>query len=91
MARVQLVIPDEDRDRFVYQARCEGMSLSEWLRTAARDRLENQQRFDPLESAADLDAFFRSCDELEGPRVEPDWEEHLMVINESLERGTPRS
>ena len=91
MARVQLVIPDEDRDRFVHQARREGMSLSEWLRTAARDRLENQQRSDPLESSADLDTFFQLCDKLEGPRVEPDWEEHLMVIRESLERGVPKS
>ena len=91
MARVQLVIPDEDRDRFVHQAKREGMSLSKWLRTAARDRLQNQQRSDPLESSADLDAFFHTCDELEGPRVEPDWEEHLMVINESLERGAPKS
>lgn len=86
-----MVIPDEDRDRFVHQARLEGMSLSEWLRTAARDRLEIRQRSDPLESAADLDAFFRMCDELEGPGVEPDWEEHLMMINESLERGNPKS
>ena len=91
MARVQLVIPDEDRDRFVHQAKREGMSLSEWLRTAARDRLENQQRSDPLESSADLDTFFHLCDKLEGPRVEPDWEEHLMVIRESLERGVPKS
>lgn len=91
MARIQLVIPDEDRDSFVHQARREGMSLSEWLRTAARDRLENRQRSDPLESSADLDAFFRACDELEGPRVEPDWEEHLMVVNESHERGAPKS
>ena len=42
MARVQLVIPDEDRDRFVHQARREGMTLSAWLRTAARERLKEQ-------------------------------------------------
>ena len=71
-------MPDQDRDRFVHQARREGMSLSEWLRTAARGRLQNQQRSDPFESSADLDAFFRMCDELEGPKVEPDWEEHRM-------------
>ena len=91
MARVQLVIPDEDRDRFVHQAKREGMSLSMWLRTAARDRLRQQQRSDPLESTADLDAFFRTCDALEGPMVEPDWEEHLMVINEALERGASKT
>ena len=36
MARVQLVMPDDDRERFVDQARREGMSLSAWLRAAAR-------------------------------------------------------
>ena len=50
MARVQLVIPDEDRDRFVRQARSEGMTLSEWLRFAAHRRLEEQQRSHSFES-----------------------------------------
>ena len=36
MARVQLIIPDEDRDRFFSQAKREGMTLSAWLRAAAR-------------------------------------------------------
>ena len=35
MARVQLVMADDDRDRFVHQARQEGLSLSAWLRTSA--------------------------------------------------------
>ena len=48
VARVQLVISDEDRDRFVRQARSEGMTLSEWLRAAAHQRLEEQQRSLPL-------------------------------------------
>ncbi len=87
MARVQLVIPDEDRDRFVHQARREGMTLSEWLKTAARERLGQQQRSDRFESPADLDAFFRACDALDGPQAEPAWEEHLDVINESRRRG----
>ena len=34
MARVQLVMPDADKDRFVHQARREGMSLDESLRGA---------------------------------------------------------
>jgi hypothetical protein len=38
MARIQLVLPDEDRDRFVHAANAEGVSLSEWLRLAARER-----------------------------------------------------
>ena len=83
VARVQLVIPDEDRDRFVRQARSEGMTLSEWLRAAAHQRLEEQQRSHPFESPADLEEFFRACDVLEGPEREPDWQEHLAVIDKS--------
>ena len=88
MARVQLVIPDEERDRFVRQARKEGMTLSAWLRTAARQRLEEQQRSQAFESAADIEEFFRLCDALEGPRREPDWDQHLAVIDESRRRGS---
>ena len=87
MARVQLVIPDEDRDRFFHQARREGMTLSAWLRTAARERLEEQQRSKPFESPADLEMFFQECDALEGPEREPEWKEHLNVIDESRRLG----
>ena len=88
MARVQFVVPDEERDLFVRQARKEGMTLSAWLRTAAYQRLAEQQRSQPFESPADLEEFFRLCDALEGPRREPDWEEHLGVIEESRKQGT---
>ena len=79
MARVQLVISDEDHDRFVRQAQSEGMTLSEWLRAAAHRQLEEQQRSHPFESPADLEEFFRACDALEGPEREPDWQEHLAT------------
>ena len=91
MARVQLVIPDADRDRFVHQARREGMTLSAWLRTAARKRLEEQQGAEPFESPEDLEAFFDRCDALEGPTSEPDWGEHLDVIRESRSQGASKS
>ena len=91
MARVQLVIPDEDRDRFLHQARSEGMTLSAWLRTAARERLAQQQRSEPFESPADLEGFFRTCDALEGPATEPEWNEHRAVIDESRGRGASRT
>ncbi len=83
MARVQIVIPDADRARFVRQARREGLTLSAWLRAAARERLENRQRVKPFESPEDVMEFFRACDALEGPDVEPDWSGRLRVINES--------
>ena len=87
MARVQLIMPDKDRDRFVHQARREGMTLSAWLRAAAHQRLGSQQESRLFRNAGDLQAFFRKCDELEGPEREPDWEQHLRVIEQSRGRG----
>lgn len=87
MARVQLVIPDEDRDRFVRQARREGLTFSAWLRAAAIERLEAARQADRFRSPEDLEAFFEACDSLPGPTVEPDWEEHLAVINASKGQG----
>ena len=86
MARVQLIMPDADRDRFVEQARREGMSLSAWIRAAARERLETRQRVKLFESPDDVREFFRHCASLDGPETEPDWSEHRRVMNES--RGT---
>lgn len=86
MARVQLVMSDEDRARFVHQAQREGVSFSAWLRAAACDRLE-ARRAKPFASTAELDAFFRECDAREGEGREPDWDEHLRVIAESRGRG----
>ena len=86
MARVQLVMPDADRDRFVDQARREGLSLSAWIRAAAQERLETRQRVKPFESPDDLREFFRNCASLDSPEAEPDWSEHLRVM--SVSRGT---
>ena len=44
MARVQLVVPNQDRDRYLNQARREGLTLSAWLRAAAEDRIGRRQR-----------------------------------------------
>ncbi len=87
MARVQLVIPDAEKHRFVHQARREGMSFSAWLRAAARDRFQKNQNYEKLETAEEMRAFWERCDERVGPGREPDWDEHLRVINESRSRG----
>jgi len=87
MARVQLLIRDEDRDRFAYQARAEGMTLSAWLRAAAHQRLGDKQKSQPFQSVEELHDFFCECDEIEGPETEPDWEQHLRVIEQSRRRG----
>lgn len=94
MARVQLLIPDADKDRFVHQARREGMSLSAWLRAAARERLTERQKVKRFKTAEDVRAFFErvhALDDLENePEREPDWEEHLAVMNESKMKGLPK-
>lgn len=87
MAMVQLIIPNGDRDRFVNQARREGMSLSAWLRAAAEDRLERQARAEGFRSVADLRAFFTFCDALAGKGEEPYWEQHRLVIESSRRSG----
>ena len=87
MARVQLLIPDEDHARFADQARTEGMSLSAWLRAAARERLDRRSPAERFESRSDVERFFASCDAREGPGPEPDWEQHLAVIRQSRDRG----
>lgn len=83
MTKVQIEIPDADRERFVRQARREGMTLNAWLHAAARERLENRQHAKPFASAEDVMTFFRACDALDGPEKEPDWSGRLRVINAS--------
>ena len=94
MARVHVVIPDEDRDQFVEQARREGLTLSAWLREAARERFARNRRAwrstagRGFKTRADLEALWRECDAMEGPGREPDWEEHLKVLDEEMGRGS---
>ena len=83
MARFQLIIPDEDHDRFAYQARLEGMSLSGWLRAAAKDRIEQRERLKPFTSSADVREFFQAHDDSGSDLREPDWDEHLKTLEPS--------
>ena len=90
MARVQVIIPNKDKYRYMMQAKREGMSLSAWLRAAAQDRLEAYEKSDVFKSVEELRQFFEECDAMQEPGVEPDWEEHKRVIHESRMRGLPR-
>ena len=90
MARVQMVMPDADKDRYVHQAQREGMSLSAWLRAAARDRLVNRERTARITTVEEAREFWRWCDERAGPGRELDWEEYLEILNESKLRGLPQ-
>ena len=67
---------------------------SEWAMAttpAAHQRLGSQQESRLFRNAGDLQAFFRKCDELEGPEKEPDWKQHLRVIEQSRGRGSSSS
>jgi hypothetical protein len=79
--RIHLIVDEQERDAFRAQAARQGVSLGEWLRQAGRDRLE-RERPKRLRTAEDLDAFFAEVNRDQGGR-EPDWEEHLAVINRS--------
>lgn len=88
MARIQLVLPDEDRDRFFHEAQKEGISLSEWLRRAGRDRATRDATLRRFSSTEEVVTFFEACDAMEEEGIEPDWEQHQSVINASRRHGT---
>ena len=88
MARVQLVIPDEDRDQFVHQAKQSGHTLSAWLRKAAHEKLTRDNESKHFGSVQEVRAFYQLCDDAEDQGREPGWQEHLDVINRSQDSGT---
>ena len=93
MARVQLVIPDEDRAQFLAQAQEEGLTFSAWMRAAARKRVEEMQHADRFRSVEDLEAFFRRVDAGHGPDpgLEPDWEDVKRAMLEDQLRDALKS
>ena len=74
MPRIHVVIDAAEREAFRAQAQRDGQSLSEWLREAARERLE-RARARTLRSPDDLEAFFAALDDVRADdRPEEDWE-----------------
>jgi hypothetical protein len=86
--RVHIVMAAEERAAFRAAAERAGVSLSEWLRGAARDRLEDDESLQ-LQTVEDLDRFFAASDAAAGDDPEPDWAEHLAVMADSRRRGLP--
>lgn len=84
-ARIHIVVDEEEKARFRRRAERRGVSLSAWLRGAARERLERESP-PALDTVEELDAFFRECDERESG-AEPDWEEHRRTIERSVRSG----
>jgi hypothetical protein len=85
MTRVQVLVAEEERERFRRQAEREGLSLSAWLRRAGQDRLRSRQGR-RISTVRELREFFREIDAREKGH-EPDWEEHLAVMARSRASG----
>jgi hypothetical protein len=83
--RVQVVMDEVERERLRRAAEKEGVSLSDWLRRAARDRLRASEG-PGLDTVEDLEEFFAECERRE-QGTEPSWEEHLRVVDESRASG----
>jgi hypothetical protein len=78
-------LSEAEREAFRTQAAAEGKSLSRWLRDAGRTQLADLERR-PLRTVDDLRRFFDALPDQEGG-VEPDWDAHLRVIDDSRRRG----
>jgi hypothetical protein len=85
MTRIHIVVAEEEKERFRCCAEREGKTLSEWLREAAREKLQQAGPL-RLDTVQELRSFFASCDAREG-QDEPDWEEHRRVIEGSARSG----
>jgi hypothetical protein len=85
-SRVQVILDEAERESFRERAKAEGLSLSAWLRRAGHERLSARPA-SPLGNVRALRAFFASCDAREKGQ-EPDWREHLEVIEKSRRRGS---
>jgi hypothetical protein len=85
MIRVQVLLPEGEREQFRREAEREGVSLSAWLRRAGQDRLRSRQGR-RISTVRELREFFREIDAREKGR-EPDWQEHLAVMARSRAAG----
>ena len=70
------------------QAEREGQSLSRWLQEHGLEGLDERNAKKKLATGAELEKFFVECDRRENGRgQEPDWEDHLRVIDASQSGG----
>lgn len=83
--KVQVVLDEAQRESFRSAAAREGLSMSSWLREAGAQRLA-QTRVARMATVGALREFFAECDRREQGR-EPEWEEHLAVMEESRRTG----
>jgi hypothetical protein len=86
MTRIHILLPEADKARFAQQAAREGKSLGAWLREAAEEKFATAADARSFARVEDLHCFFADRDRLE-QAPEPDWEEHLQVMDQSRGGG----
>ena len=84
--RVQVILDEEEKELFQREARREGLSLSAWFRRAGEERLQGKPASRNMDTVEELRTFFSACDRREEGR-EPDWQDHLAVIEASRRGG----
>ena len=84
--RVQVVLDEEEKETFRRIAEREGLSLSAWLRNAAREKLAASERQGTIETPEELERFFAQCRQRE-EGAEPHWDQHKAVIERSRRSG----
>ena len=84
--RIQVVVDNQEAERFRRQAAAEGLSLSAWLRRLGRERLDTTAKKGGIDSVQDLREFWKICDSARSG-CEPDWDEHLAVMRRSRRQG----
>lgn len=88
--RIHLVVREDEKERYRKSAERSGVTLSEWLREAAREKLASEASEKRIETLEELEAFFAEIDaDPDGQGPEPDWEEHERRIEESMRSGLP--
>jgi hypothetical protein len=87
MGRIQVLVSEQERETLRRVAEREGLSLSGWLRRIGLEKAKSASAGDQIKTVAQLDRFFRACDRREQTAREPDWNEHLAVIERSRGEG----
>lgn len=85
VSRLHIVVNEAEKIQFQHRARREGKTLSAWIRDTIREKAAEtaDSRLSTLE---ELETFFANCESTKAGR-EPDWEEHLKVIEGSIQSG----
>ena len=86
--RIHFLVGRAENERFRRAAARQGLSLSDWLKAAAHDKLVEAAGNSAMDTRVALESFFDACDRVEQGR-EPDWEVQRMAIEQSRTSGLP--